>query len=257
MAACAVAIPAAGCDPLVTSVGSWQPDSGQSPLDSGRSGDSGSSDASMNVPDAGPRFFYIEAELGRLDGFTIGDDATASGGKYLLAPAGMISEDVPGPATARYDINIGVAGDYLIWARFKTPDWQHNRIWVSLDGGPFTKWRSTTGDIWYWYYVHPDLEYRMPIVFSGLMPGLHELVLANCTDGVEIDRLYVSSLGDTDRPPGDNSTCPLQPPDNIPKDGVCAPSCGASIGNSCDPVLCAGMDLLQVYDCAVCCYLGD
>jgi hypothetical protein len=218
------------------------------------SGDTSQLDA--DALDAGASF-YLEAELGRLDGFTVGDDVTASGGHYLLAPAGMISEDEPGPATARYDLELSVPGDYWIWARFRTPDWQHNRIWASVDGGEWTKWRSTTGDIWYWYVLHPDLEYQMAVVFRGLPPGHHELVLANCTGGVQIDRLYISSLGLADRPPGDQSSCTLQPPDAIPVDGGCVQSCGASVGNSCDPDACAGKNLLTVYDCAVCCYLGD
>jgi len=92
----------AGCDPLVTSVGLWQLDSGTTSLDSGSSPDVASSplDAAMGEPDAG-RSFYIEAEVGRLDGdFIVGDAADASGGRYLMTPAGLSSEDVPGPATA-------------------------------------------------------------------------------------------------------------------------------------------------------------
>ena len=259
MAAWAGATATVGCEPLVTSVGLWQPDSGKTSLDSGgglRDTSSGPPDVVSNVPDAGASF-YIEAELGTLDGFTVGDDATASGGHYLLSPAGMLSEDQPGTATARYDLAIGVAGDYVIWGRFHTPDWQHNRIWAEVDGGPWTKWRSTTGDIWYWYFVHPDLEYHTPVVFKGLSQGHHELVLANCTEGVEVDRLYVTSLGEAGRPLGDESTCPMQPPDAIPTGGQCVPSCGALVGNSCDPTLCMGKALLPAYDCAVCCYVGD
>jgi hypothetical protein len=251
-----VAAGIAGCDPLVTSVGSWQPDAGHASLESGSFNDGGPSDVVYDGPLSGPTF-YIEAELGRLDGFTVGDDATASGGHYLLAPVGLISEDQPGSATARYDLAIGTAGDYLLWARFRTPDWQHNRIWASLDGETPIKWRSTTGDIWYWYFLHPDLDYVTAVVFKGLSVGHHELVLSNCTDGVQIDRLYVTSIGQGDRPPGDVSSCSRQPPDEIPIAGQCVPSCGALVGNSCEPDACAGKDLKQAYDCAVCCYVGD
>jgi hypothetical protein len=253
------AIETAGCEPLVTSVGSWQFDSGKAPLDSGSGRPdtgAGPADVGPDAPSAGASF-YIEAELGRLDGFSVGDDNTASGGRFLAAPAGLVSEDQPGTATARYDIDIVNTGDYLIWARFRTRDWQHNRIWAAVDGGAWTKWRSTTGDIWYWYFIHPDLEYHTPVVFAGLLPGHHELVLANCTDGVEIDRLYITSLGEGDRPPGDSSTCQLQPPDAIPMGGQCVPSCGAQVGNTCEPDLCAGKDLKEAYDCSICCYVGD
>jgi hypothetical protein len=248
-----------GCEPLVTSVGSWQPDSGKGSLDSGKTlpdTSSDISDAGTNVPEAGASF-YLEAELGRLDGaFTVVDDVTVSGGRYLVTPAGLISEEQPGSATARYDLEISAAGDYLIWARFHTPDWQHNRIWAAVDGGPWTKWRGTTGDIWYWYFLHPDLDYHTP-VFINLSQGHHELVLANCTDGVEIDRLYVTSLGEADTPPGNATPCVRPPPDAIPIGDQCVPSCGALVGNSCEPALCMGMELLPAYDCAICCYVGD
>jgi hypothetical protein len=227
------------------------------PLDSGKTlpdSETDVSDVSTNAPDAGSSF-YIEAEVGRLVGdFTVGDAADASGGHYLMTPAGLLSEDVPGTATASYDLEITNEGDYLIWARFHTPDWQHNRIWVAVDDSTPIRWRSTTGDGWYWYFVHPDLEYRIPVPFH-LIQGHHEIVLANCTDGVEIDRLYVTSLGD--KPPGNDSICQLPPPDSIPLDGGCVPSCGAQVGNSCDPNLCMGKELKQAYDCAICCYIGD
>lgn len=244
----------AGCGPRVTSVGSWEPDSGKTALDSSSLGDTGAE--SSDVFEQGASF-YIEAEAGRLDGFTVGDDPTASGGHYLLSPAGLLSEDQPGTATATYDLEIGVPGDYLIWARFHTPDWQHNRIWIAVDGGPPIKWRSTTGDIWYWYFVHPDPDYHPAVIFRGLSQGHHEIVLSNCTERVEIDRLYISSRGETDVPPGDASSCPLQPPDDIPIGDQCIPSCGALVGNSCDPNLCMGKELKPAYDCAVCCYVGD
>ena len=97
--------------------------------------------------------------------FTVGDDATASGGHHILSPAGMLSEDQPGTATARYDLGIGIAGDYVIWARFPTPDWQHNRIWAEVDGGPWTSGAARRRHL-VPVLVHPT--YHTPVVYQGL-----------------------------------------------------------------------------------------
>lgn len=212
---------------------------------------------------------YYEAEKGTLsssdagaafDGgasgaFTIGDDPTASGGKYIVSPSGL--DDVQsGPAHASYTITVPDTGQYVIWGHFYAPTLDSNRIWVRVDNGTYQKVRGTTGDTWHWYVLHVDVDWNNPILFS-LTKGDHTLDIANDTPGTKIDRFYVtSSVGDTPKPgASDDTVC--NPPHTVKMGANCAQSCGMLQGNSCDAVMCAGKTLLPAYDCTICCNTGS
>jgi hypothetical protein len=242
-------IGALGCEASVTSVGSWTPDA------STTIGPEASTLTNLEAgtePDASTGT-YLEAESGALSGgFVVGNDPTASGGRYLEAEAGVTSDDGPGAARARYELTITTPGTYLVWGRIRSPSTSTNRFWVQVDGGTWFKWRITVGDIWFWDRFHDDVDYDTPMTFP-LTAGAHELLLANCVDGVELDRLYYTSGQET--PPG--NTTPCHPPNSIELQGVCNPSCGAQGGNNCGADVCSGYPILQAYDCAVCCIGGS
>jgi hypothetical protein len=216
--------------------------------------DAGASDA-QEVPDApvppSPNGIYLEAESGQLSGgFTVGSDPSASGGQFLAPPPGMSSTSQPGSARSLYEIVITTPGTYIIWGRIQSPDTQHNRFWVQVDGKSWYLWYITTGEIWYWNRIHNDTNYYEPLTFD-LGAGQHTLLLANATDGVRLDRLYLTTGKDI--PPGNDTPC--RPPDSIQVDGGCVPSCGSLTGNSCGVPQCMGrMVLGPVYDCQVCCF---
>lgn len=214
-----------------------QVDAPITPLDDGAGG-AGGADGAGGAP---PTF----AEM-----FTVGEDAKASKGKYLESPAGFTADGLPGPARATYTFELKVAKKYVFWGRFYTPSRDHNRIWVKVDDGVWTKLRVTTGETWFWYTFHKEGEFDVPTQFD-LAKGNHTLVIASDSDGVKVDRFYVTPGGD--RPPGDATTC--NPPHTIPVGDVCQSSCGMLQGNSCDPVMCAGKPALPAYDCDVCCTL--
>jgi hypothetical protein len=193
---------------------------------------------------------YIEAEAGELSGFTSQPDAAASGGGCIEPPAMLSSDDTPGAARATYHFQIANADTVRIWGRIRGPDAQHNRFWFQLDDGAWHKWRISTGEIWFWDALHEDDDYQHPLDFS-LSSGAHQLVFANCVDGVALDRLYVTADGDT--PPGNDTPC--QPPDSIPIDGTCHPSCGSWGTTTCGVQACDGKQALSAYDCDVCCLL--
>jgi hypothetical protein len=184
------------------------------------------------------------------EAFTIGDDAKASKGKYIESPAGFTSDGLPGPARATYMVNIPVAAKYVFWGRFYSPSRDHNRVWVKVDDGVWLKLRVTTGETWFWYAFTKDGEFDIPIAYD-LTEGTHTLAVASDSDGVRVDRWYVSPS--SDRPPGDNTIC--NPPHTIQVGDVCQSSCGMLQGNSCDAAMCAGKTSLPAYDCAVCCTL--
>jgi hypothetical protein len=184
------------------------------------------------------------------EAFTIGNDAKASKGKYIESPAGFTSDGLPGPARATYMVDIPVAKMYTFWGRFYTPSRDHNRFWVKVDDGVWTKLRVTSGETWFWYSFHKEGEFDIPIQYD-LTKGAHTFAVASDSDGARIDRFYVTP--GNDKPPGDATVC--NPPHTIQVGDVCQSSCGQLTGNSCDAVMCAGKTLLPAYDCEVCCTL--
>ena len=236
-----------GCDSTVTSVGAWEPIT--------RQGDGGAAELT------GPGL-YLEAESGELSsdptaadgGFAIIPDAKASAGKYILPPAGLVSDMVHGSAQARYAFNVDETDDYLIWGRIYTPDITSNRLWFQVDGGEWIRWNITVGTIWYWHAFHRDKLYDDPMHFT-LTAGSHQLIIANDVPGARLDKLYITNQGDT--PAGNNTTC--RPPHTIDRDGTCQKSCGiqALPGRPTSCGCGGGVTTFFAYDCTSknCCFL--
>jgi hypothetical protein len=238
---------ALGCERAVTSVGAWEP-----PATAGQSGSAG---AGGGDPLGGQ---YLEAELGELSGgFTIGADASASNGRYLLAPDEAAAEDADSPATARYRFTVDADGVYLIWGRIYSPNIDTNRFHVQVDDGARYLWRITVGDIWYWDDVHDDVSYDEPLRFA-LAAGPHELVVGNVAAGARLDRLYITAGGD--QPPGNATQC--RPPHSVELGGACHDSCGAQATSEQDTTCsCDGRptaELFEAYDCVSgsCCFVA-
>ena len=203
-----------------------------------------------------PVSVYIEAESGKLSGFTIETDPSASGGKYILPPPGAWSLQGPGTASAEYTFSTNVAGTYFLWGRIHSPDAEHNTFWVSVDGGPFRQWRLSTGVIWFWGATTSGLDYGHPIPYA-LDAGGHRIDFRNSAPGVGLDILYVTVPGDI--PPGNDTPC--HPPHSIQlADGGCEPSCGSHGNTYVDTMCgtgCTGQPLLVAYDCSICCFIHD
>jgi len=198
---------------------------------------------------ANPVSLYLEAESGALSGgFTLGSDPAASGGQYLVPPPDPLSDAEPGRARATYALSLPEDGTYVLWGRIRAPDAGHNRFWFRLDDGPWHLWRISTGDIWFWDDLHEDRDYAHPLTFA-LREGPHRLTLANASEGVGLDRLYLTSRGDV--PPGNETLC--RPPHSIDIAGRCLASCGAQQGQMCGAAPCTGKPLIEAYDCDVCC----
>jgi hypothetical protein len=201
---------------------------------------------------------YIEAEDGTLaGGFSVETDPLASGGRFIAPPDGL-SVDAPGSATATYSFRtLAAHGTYVIWGRIHGPSaFPYNSFWVSVDGAASTQWRLSTGVIWWWGPVTRGTEYGVAIVYS-LDAGPHQIVVRNSAPGVGLDRIYIQAAPGH-APPGNNSACPLDPPNEIElEDGGCSPSCGSQLGTMCGSQTCAGFVQLPSYDCTVCCRILD
>lgn len=236
------------CGAVDVSVGAWQPDA----VAPAPELDAGSVDASAEgAAEPASGGLYLEAESAALSGgFLRLDDPSASGAQLLAAPVDTPSaaDSAPGAARAVFRFELARAGDYVIWGRIRSPDASHNRFWFALDAAPWVKWRISVGDIWYWDDLHDDTNYSTALHFA-LEAGPHELVFASAVPGVELDRLYLTSDGDS--PPGNTTRC--SPPHSIEVMGSCLRSCGSQQGEECGEAACAGMVPIPAYDCNVCC----
>lgn len=200
-----------------------------------------------------PQAVYMEAESGDLSGFTIESDPTASSGLYILPPAGTTSLLGPGSASAEYKFTVA-SGTYVVWGRIRSPGAENNAFWVSVDHAAPDLWQLSTGVIWYWGPVTDGKDYKAPLTFE-LDAGPHDLLVNNAEPNVGLDRLYVTSLGDTPLPPNDT---PCHPPNSIQlEDGGCEPSCGSHGDTTCGTAPCASQPTLVSYDCVVCCLADD
>ena len=266
---------ATGCESSVTSVGAWEPIVEQPTA--GQAGTAGSGGAAglgatagtagtgamAPLAGAGGEFespgSYLEAELGELSGgFSVVADVAASNAEYIQPPTGPAADQMPvaDTARARYRFDLATAGDYVIWGRIYSPDVSSNRFWFQVDGGAWTLWRITVGEIWFWDDFHPDTNYNDTLHFQ-LAAGPHELVIAKAASTARLDRLYITAQGD--EPPGNDTPC--RPPHSIDRGGGdCFESCGsqapAGMHTTCIASDCAGRDpsdLRDSYDCNVCC----
>jgi hypothetical protein len=216
----------AACDASQTSVGAW----------------------SAPAADAGASL-YFEAESGQLSGgFVVQSDAAVSGGQYVAPPATASSDGAPGSARATYSFDMPISGNFFLWGRIHSPDANHNRFWFQIDGGAWTLWRISTGEVWWWNKAHDDAAYSPPMKFA-LGAGAHQMVIADAVANVGMDRFYLTTGAET--PPGNDGPC--DPPHSIQLGGVCVPSCGSQGGTNCGSIACAGFPVLAAYDCDVCC----
>jgi hypothetical protein len=197
---------------------------------------------------------YLEAESGKLVGFTIQSDPTASGGEYILPPPAEVSLTTPGDASAEYTFDLGRAGTYLLWGRLRAPGAENNAFFVTMDHGPTLRWQLSTGVVWYWGAITGNAQYTLPVQYS-LDAGTHQLVFQNSQPLVGLDKLYVTVPGAIPVVPPNDTPC--SPPDSVQLvDGGCISSCGSHGTTTCGPP-CTGQTLLDSYDCQVCCFAPD
>lgn len=143
---------------------------------------------------------HFEAESAQImPAFEIGEDATASGGKFVWMPgeAGQGGGSALGSLT--WTLNNETAGDYYLWGLVKAATPDDDSFFVHTFRGqdsvlstvlPVTTWSIGTHDKWEWV--------RFPEKI-GLLAGETNLQLRVREDGAQIDRLYLAHIP-TDAP---------------------------------------------------------
>lgn len=154
---------------------------------------------------------WIEAEAAETLGdlWTIGDDPTASGGKYLGSQDGDGNDTGAAPgaewiASYRFDV---AGGTYKVVLRGQEAG--SDSFWVRILGAtsqthedpdqPGTGWVTFNGldapDGWNWDEVHSD-DHDREIVHWTLPAGTHTLEIAKREDGVWVDAIVITDVPD-------------------------------------------------------------
>ncbi len=158
-----------------------------------------------------------EAESGVLTGFmAVGSDGTASGGKYVHVPNGVINEwgGATSANTASYCFDVASAGEYRIETSIRGLDGQSDSFYVTVDGQPaggnlFDLGVSGS-------YVTRNVSDRGGAnpVLVDLSAGEHTVTFHNREDGSRLDTvtLVATSGGENG---GENTTGSWGPVENV------------------------------------------
>jgi hypothetical protein len=130
----------------------------------------------------------LEAEAGsRTAPMAVGNDATASGGKFVQVPKGTGSNYTDstngGPGEVRFTINIPQAGTGILWARTIAPDNSSNSFYVTRNGSLVVEWSVPGSSTWKWNKV----------VNLSLGAGSVNLAFRQREDGTKLDQIILTN----------------------------------------------------------------
>jgi hypothetical protein len=143
---------------------------------------------------AAPARVAVEAESAAMQRpFEIGRDSAASGGVFLRV--GRLGREAKergdGSATLRF--SVPQAGVYTLWARTIARNTDEDSFWLSVNGGPRTRWNEIPrGHEWRWSAVH-DADRANQLAQFHLRAGENTIELAGRESGVRLDRLVITN----------------------------------------------------------------
>jgi hypothetical protein len=145
---------------------------------------------------------YLEAECANSIGsnWTLGNDANASGGKFLLPPNNT-SYDYPPVNTAdlvSFNVNVTVGGQYRIFTRSLTVDGSSDSYWVRVNNGNWVKWNtvnslSSNRSQYDWDLVGDWFggNTAIPVTFQ-LNPGSNTIQFSWREPNARLDKLFIT-----------------------------------------------------------------
>lgn len=161
-------------------------------------------------------YYIIETETGTLTApMQIGKDPAASGGQYIIAPAGSGNTISP-KIEATYSINVPTAGNYYVWLRI-----YKQTINPSGNYGTFVGSNGT--------FVKPGIanrnagqyEWVMSMNTISLNAGANQIILGHGNEQVYIDKMIITNSYSAQLPasftgllPQDKKN-PVQPKSNL------------------------------------------
>ncbi|TMM55868.1 BspA family leucine-rich repeat surface protein [Maribacter algarum] len=138
--------------------------------------------------------FWLEAECADVGGnWSVINSADASGGQYLLPPAGANYNSAPTDPNSVVTFDLDAeAGNYKIYARVSVPSQEDDSFWVRVNGESWLRWNLIPGSADFsWHQVH-DRELNTSFLTFDLIDGINTIEIGHREDGAGLDKLYVT-----------------------------------------------------------------
>ena len=152
-----------------------------------------------------------EAEEGeRFGRFVVGNDANASGGKYIHVPDELGGAQAPGADRVDFSFNITQPGSYRIDANVYADNGNNNSFFVTVNNLPSNghNWRVLQNTDYALDSVSSQETGQDPLIVD-LNAGLNTLSVYLREDGTRLDRVELVRVGDS------NNVPTTQPPSTI------------------------------------------
>ncbi|OWW27408.1 hypothetical protein B4Q04_07075 [Zobellia sp. OII3] len=140
---------------------------------------------------------WIEAECGVLgSGWTVVEDSSRSGGKYVVPPTGFNSSSGSiGAAVLTYNVSVS-EGTYAIFGLVRTPSGVNDSFWIRVNNGAWVRWNSIpASNEFVWHRVHLNEQLSKPRSFE-LIEGINKIEIGHREDGLGLDKLFLTKTGD-------------------------------------------------------------
>lgn len=131
---------------------------------------------------------WLEAECGTVgSNWEVGDDATASGGKYITIKSGLNSPRAAPTDTVTNVVvipfTIETAGFYNFLAKAIGPTGADDSYWIKIDDQPFAGATGLLGTKWTWNRF----------TSAQLSAGPHKLTITYREDGARLDKILITT----------------------------------------------------------------
>ncbi|MEM8860120.1 MAG: DUF4842 domain-containing protein, partial [Chloroflexota bacterium] len=143
----------------------------------------------------------IEAETGNLIGFSIVNDASASGGSYVHTPDLGIGDytEISASRMVTYSVNIPTSGIYSIYGLTQGLSGTSDSFWFQLNDETPVRWNIDRSAAFEKDYV-TNFENNNEVMSFNLPAGEHVVTIYNREDGSRLDALTFECLEILDTP---------------------------------------------------------
>ena len=149
----------------------------------------------MGSNGSGITTIQMEAEHADLaEPMTVGDDVSASGGRYVWVPDGagtvLYRPDETVGGTATFVFSVPADDTYYMWGRTIAPHGESDSFYYQIDDSGFIRWVLPLGEQWQW--ASGSLGESGRAAFP-LRVGEHTLVIKCREDGSKLDKIIVTN----------------------------------------------------------------
>ena len=95
----------------------------------------------------------------------------------------------------RFSFSLNQAGNYAVYARFRSNGGSNDSFWVRSNNGTWVKFNSlNSGGGFSWIQVYDSDNGQQPVTFN-MNAGVNTLDLAYREDGTHLDKIYITATG--------------------------------------------------------------